>query len=140
MSLSQLRLFQFRNIQDETLCFNEKNICFVGPNGQGKTNILEAVYLLSYGSSFRANQDSLYIQHQCSEMAISGTHIHDDFIQKIDVRIQQKKKEIRIDDSIITDRKELVGIIPSIVFCHTDIEFAAGSPKDGAGFLIKQLV
>ncbi len=129
MSLSQLRLFQFRNIVDETLQFDKKNICFVGPNGQGKTNILEAVYLLSYGSSFRTNQDSICIQYQCSEMAISGIYKRDEIAQKIDIRIQQKKKEIRIDDSIISDRKELVGLIPSIVFCHTDIEFAVGSPE-----------
>ncbi len=130
MGFSQLRLYQFRNIADTTLQLSSRNVCFVGRNGQGKTNLLEAIYLLCYGSSFRTRQDSLLIRNGCKEMALSGTVTADDEDRELelDLRIQNSRKLITVDQEPVQDRKDIIHNVPCIVFCHDDIDFASGPP------------
>ncbi|GAB6091057.1 DNA replication/repair protein RecF [Spirochaeta dissipatitropha] len=128
MSFSRIRWYQFRNLIDAELGIDSPNVCFVGRNGQGKTNVLEAVYLLCYGSSFRTRQDSLLIQHGCQEMAVSASVQTRDDDLLLDVRIQNGKKLIQVDNSPVQDRKDLIQNIPCIVFSHDDLEFVNGAP------------
>ena len=53
MKFTSLRASDFRNLKIENVDCDSKSVILTGPNGQGKTNILEALYILSYGSSFR---------------------------------------------------------------------------------------
>ena len=55
MKCTSLRTSDFRNLEIESVKTDSKSIILTGPNGQGKTNILEALYILSYGSSFRTS-------------------------------------------------------------------------------------
>ncbi|MGI6437684.1 MAG: AAA family ATPase [Sphaerochaeta sp.] len=48
---------QFRNLKEEPLEVDASKVLLIGPNGQGKTNLLEALYTLCYGSSFRTSPD-----------------------------------------------------------------------------------
>lgn len=128
MGFSYLRFYQFRNIRDCRLEMGKKNVCFVGRNGQGKTNVLEAVYLLCYGSSFRTKQESLLIQHGSDEMSLSGHVNNSDNDLQLDVRIQNNKKSIFVDDCFVADRRDIVENVPCIVFCHDDIDFVNGTP------------
>ena len=52
MHLKKLSLFNFKNFESQTFDFQEKVNCFVGDNGVGKTNILDAIYYLSFGKSY----------------------------------------------------------------------------------------
>ncbi|AFG36113.1 DNA replication/repair protein RecF [Spirochaeta africana] len=128
MGFSNLRFYQFRNIANTTLRLDSRNVCFVGRNGQGKTNALEAIYLLCYGSSFRTRQDALLVHHGSSEMALVGTAEVDERTLELDLRIQNNRKQISVDGNPVQDRKEMVHNIPCIVFCHDDIEFVSGAP------------
>ncbi len=56
MRFTQLWTNQFRNLVSEKIPVDNRQVFLIGPNGQGKTNLLEAVYTLCYGSSFRTNQ------------------------------------------------------------------------------------
>ena len=69
MILSSLNILNYRNIREASLEFSPKLNCFVGLNGQGKTNVLDAIYLLSFAKSSFTNQDSLNITHG-EEMAM----------------------------------------------------------------------
>jgi len=69
MILESLNILNYRNIREASLEFAPKLNCFVGLNGQGKTNILDAIYLLSFAKSAFTNQDSLNILHG-EEMAM----------------------------------------------------------------------
>ena len=63
MILESLNILNYRNIREASLEFAPKLNCFVGLNGQGKTNVLDAIYLLSFAKSAFTSQDSLNITH-----------------------------------------------------------------------------
>ena len=128
MGFSHLRAYNYRNLLDLKLDLDAKNICLVGNNGQGKSNILEALYVLSYGSSFRTHLDSLLINQGQTEAALSAEFNQDGFPVKLDIRFVKSKKSILMDDNPVQDRKDLVSIVPCIIFSHDDFEFAAGAP------------
>ena len=69
MILQSLNILNYRNIREASLEFSPKLNCFVGLNGQGKTNVLDAIYLLSFTKSAYTSQDSLNITHG-EEMAM----------------------------------------------------------------------
>jgi DNA replication and repair protein RecF len=133
MFFSSLRTSSFRNLTDTEIFTGAKDVFLVGENGQGKTNFLEALYFCAYASSFRAVRDS--------ELA------HDSFIRDGDknfsaevkiaqsvnenilVKFEKGKKSVFINGKHTVDRKELLSIAPSIVYCHEDMEFVSGSPE-----------
>lgn len=132
MAFESLQFYNFRNLKDGVLKVHEKNIFLVGENGQGKSNFLEAVYLLSFGSSFRVHQDRLLVKKGGSgqqEYSLKGRFSQKSgFTGDILLRYTQQKKQIYRNDQLLAQRKELINTVPSIVFCHGDIEFVKGSP------------
>jgi len=131
MGFSWLRFYHFRNLEDKTVSTDAKQIFLVGKNGQGKTNFLEAVYFLCYGSSFRTRQDPNLIREKEKEMGVEGKYSTEDDILPHDLSIQYRsgKKSINLDEKEVRDRKELVKTVPCIVFSHEDIEFVNGAPE-----------
>ena len=150
MIFSSLRTTSFRNLSDEENFLGSKNVFFVGKNGQGKTNFLEALYFCSYASSFRTIHDSelardsklphnAFLQDGEKDFSAEGKLLYDKqssqtenaFLQneEILVKYEKNKKSIFINGKKAEDRKELLSIAPSIVFCHEDMEFVSGSPE-----------
>jgi DNA replication and repair protein RecF len=115
----------FRNLNDKKIDTRGKDIFLVGQNGQGKSNFLEAVYFCSYASSFRNSKDC--------EMIADGKgrcFVKSDFFDVFDkyllAGIVNGKKTISLDNKQI-NRRELLSIVSSIVFCHEDLDFVSGS-------------
>ncbi len=127
MRFCSLHTIGFRNIADAEIPVSSKNIFLVGENGQGKTNFLESVYFCSYGSSFRGVKDADLIQNEQRDCSVIAK-IEDSFNEKIIVKIENGKKTVQIDGKT-SDRRELLSITPSIVFCHEDMEFVSGTPE-----------
>jgi len=110
----------------------------MGENGQGKSNFLEAVYFCSYGSSFRGAQDRelpLNGAKECAVQAALDSRLGDNIL----IKIQNEKKTIAINGKNTNDRKELLSIIPCIVFCHEDMGFITGSPEQRRTFFDQNL-
>lgn len=74
MILTSLNILNYRNIREASLEFAPKLNCFVGLNGQGKTNVLDAIYLLSFAKSAFTSQDSLNITHGEEMAMVQGTY------------------------------------------------------------------
>lgn len=130
----------FRNIVNGTLDTLAKEIFFVGENGQGKTNILESLYMSAYGGSFRTRNDSELIRENADACSIrvmfrdSTERTH-----TISVVYKNGKKRIEKNAKQISDRKELVDTIPCVLFCHDDLDFAVGSPERKRFFIDQSL-
>ena len=77
MELTELHILNYKNIHEADLCFHSKLNCFVGLNGQGKTNVLDAIYLLSFTKSAFNSQDSLNITHGEDLCLVKGTYLPD---------------------------------------------------------------
>lgn len=135
MGFRRVAVYGYRNLQDAAVDTGAEEIFLVGENGQGKTNFLEAVYFLSFGSSFRAAADSLIPRDKGKEFSVRG--IFQDSEREIDIALKYQggKKDIRLDGKQIRDRKELVSNVPCIVFTHGDIDFVAGRPERRRWFI-----
>ena len=133
MIISSLCITAFRNLADAVIDTSSKTVFLVGENGQGKTNLLEALYFCVYASSFRGARDTELVQNGIKCFSVSITVVEDTFKKSICnevlVKFEKEQKSIVIDGKKIKDRKELLSIVPCIVFCHEDMEFVKGSPE-----------
>jgi DNA replication and repair protein RecF len=129
MGYTSVGLYHFRNLQDDRIAVDARDVFLIGDNGQGKTNFLESIYMLSYGGSFRAKSDELICRNGEGEMSLRAVLQTEDAQHDIRYKWQNRRKHIELDGSAISDRKELVHIMPCIVFAHDDIDFVAGPPE-----------
>lgn len=128
MGFSQIKTFSFRNLQDQTVDLEGLNILLTGENGQGKSNFLETVYILCFGSSFRTRSESLLIKHGSSETTLFGKYFSgDEYSNTVSFNYKGRKKRIKLNGKTVKDRKNLIQNIPSIVFTHEDLAFINGS-------------
>lgn len=128
----------FRNINNKTIDLLSKEVYFIGDNGQGKSNILECLYMSSYGSSFRTRNDEEIVLKGKSEYSIRSIfRDQKDRTNSISIVYRDGNKKIEKNAKQIIDRKELVDTIPCVLFSHDDLDFAIGSP-DRKRFFIDQ--
>ena len=134
MIITSLRTTAFRNLTDAVASTSVKNVFLVGQNGQGKTNFLEALYFCSYASSFRGSGDREIVRNGEKNFSAAITVSEkESFVKNVSsgvlVKIENGKKSVTIDGKRAEDRKDLLSVAPCIVFCHEDMDFAAGSPE-----------
>lgn len=135
MKFCSIGFHNFRNLSDSLIPTDARQVLLVGDNGQGKTNFLEAVYVLCYGSSFRALHTRDMIAHGKREFSLSAVVETDEGLhQQIGYYFGGGKREIRIDGKEIRDRRELMYNIPCIIYSHNDIEFIRGTPESRRRF------
>lgn len=132
--------YNFRNLKNDTIDISSREVYFVGENGQGKSNILESLYLAAYGNSFRTHNDAQIITKGQNQFSINSLFkCEDENVQKITVALENGKKRIDKNGKRIHDRKELINTIPCILFCHDDMKFATGEPEYKRFFIDQSL-
>ena len=140
MPFLSLSVYNFRNLQNESIDLRNKEVYFVGENGQGKSNLLEALYYAAYGSSFRTKSDTEIIRHGEHEYSVRAMYQEETGTKRmIHVYSKNGKKTIEKNGKKIQDRKELINTMPCVVFCHDDLQFAVGEPECRRFFLDQSL-
>ncbi len=129
MKFTSLNYSNFRNIFSGPFNTDSENILLYGSNGQGKTNILESVYILCYGSSFRTSLLKECVKNGEEGFNITGEYEDGDEKGKITVSYYGRSRKIILDGKEIKDRKTLIYQFPCIVFCHEDINYIKGEPE-----------
>jgi DNA replication and repair protein RecF len=129
-----VRLSSFRNLEDAELDCGAERVFLVGENGQGKTNFLEALYYLSYGSSFRGAVDADVPRRGEDSFLLEGKIRREEASPDLPPEVyslawRKGIKEIRREGKRLSDRKELVESNPAVVFCHEDFSFSNGEPE-----------
>jgi DNA replication and repair protein RecF len=129
--LSRLAVSDFRNIEAAELELGSTEIFFEGENGQGKTNMLEAVYFLCYASSFRICVETDLIRSGAERYLLEGNFENGNSGggECVSISIDKQKKTAKVDGKQIRDRRELMEMHPCVVFSHDDMEFSSGSPE-----------
>lgn len=128
MGFNRISLYNFRNIKNAEINVDSKNVVLIGNNGQGKTNFLESIYFLCFGSSFRVRKDKFLVKNNEDEMSVSGSYFKDNYENKIKIYLVKNGKKILFNDKQIKDRKEIINNIPCIIFSHDDINYVKGKP------------
>ena len=132
--------YNFLNLKNDRLDLSNKEIYFVGENGQGKSNILESLYYAAYGISFRTHTDSQIVTKGQKDFSINSMYQKDEgSAVKISVIFENGKKRIEKNGKKIQDRRELINTIPCILFCHDDMRFATGEPENRRFFIDQSL-
>lgn len=128
MILKTLRLHNFRNYSDETFSFGPKLNIIHGGNAQGKTNLLEAIYLLSTGKSFRTAHLNELIMQGKSYFQLEAEIVKDLVAQTIKIYFDETQKKAQHNSNNLPSFTTLLGIFPSVLHAPSDIELISGLP------------
>lgn len=140
MPFYSLSTVQFRNLADSTIDLLAPEVFFTGENGQGKSNLLEALYYSAYGASFRTHTDSEIVKRGFDSMSVRTLFKEGDGdTHTTRISIERGLKKIERDGKMVKDRKELVSAMPCVLYNHDDLDFVSGSPERRRFFLDQTL-
>ena len=134
MWIKKIKIKNFRNYEKEEINL-EKNInIFYGQNAQGKTNIIESIFLCSLGKSFRAKKDNEMIKLNEQNAMVEIEYEKSDRDGKIKIEIGNKKN-IYLNGIKIKKLSELLGNLNIVIFTPDDINILKGGPQNRRRFL-----
>ena len=116
MRLKSLSIINYKNIAEATLDFSGKINCFVGDNGMGKTNVLDAVYYLSFCKSHSNSIDSQNINHEAEFFLIQGDYIKNGTPEHIYCGLKRRqKKQFKRNKKEYEKLSDHIGLIPLVM-------------------------
>ena len=141
MILNRLSIINYKNIQEATLTFSPKMNCFIGPNGTGKTNLLDAVYYLSFCRSAYTSVDSQVIRHDQDFFVVEGDYTDDrgmlgedqDELRKLSIYCGMKrgtKKHFKCNKKEYKRLSQHIGLIPLIFVSPADTYLVDGGGEE----------
>ena len=134
MYIKKIKLQNFRNYDNLEIELNENFNIIYGNNAQGKTNIIESIYLSSIGKSFRTKKDNELIKLDQSKSTVEIEYIKEDRKGKIKTEIEEKKT-FYINDIKQKKISSIIGMIKTVLFNPNDINIIKGSPSQRRKFL-----
>lgn len=121
MILKSLSLVNYKNFESQSFNFNKKINCFVGNNGVGKTNILDAIYHLSFGKSYFNPIATQNIKHNEAFFVINGIYLKDENIEKVAISVKRgQKKVIKRNSKAYEKFSEHIGFLPLVIISPAD--------------------
>lgn len=139
MRVQQLEIFQYRNIEQLTLSCPEELHLFVGENAQGKTNILESLYVLSLAKSHRtrATQELIRFGQPFSRLKTRVTKGKQTF--RLEIQLSPKGKKAIRNGLEQPKLSQYIGTMPVVLFAPEDLAMVKGSPQVRRRFLDTEL-
>ena len=134
MIIESMELKNYRNYDTLHIQFSPKTNILYGNNAQGKTNIIESIFLSSMGKSFRAKKDKEMINLNFENAEVEIEYQKSDRDGKIKI-ILGNKKNVFLNGIKIKKLSELLGNINIVIFTPDDINILKGSPQDRRRFL-----
>ena len=128
MQISSLKLLNFRNYESLELKFSPKVNLIYGKNGMGKTNIVEAIYMLGLTKTFRSNNDDVVIKKGKNIAKIEGT-IKDTILNNYKIIISNAGKRIKIDNNKIAKVSDYITKVNIILFNPDDLKMIKDTPS-----------
>lgn len=141
MRLERVTLENFRSYKKQVFHFGETTV-IVAPNGAGKTNLLEAIFLLSTGISERAGETSEMINWESEIGSVSG--VVEDREERTEIAVVLSRgaymgkvvnKRRYLVDGVPRTRAKLAGLLPCVMFRPEDMRLVEGSPSRRRAFL-----
>lgn len=130
MYIKEIEYSNFRNLIDNKISFNEYVNIFVGKNGQGKTNLLESIYLISLTKSFKTNRLNNIIAFEKDYFNIKSNLIKNNYSYDLNFSYVNNKKNILINNNSINKFKDIIGLLNVILFVPEDMMLLKSSPSN----------
>lgn len=136
MHITRLHVLDFRNYVEAQLEFAPGPNVLIGSNGQGKTNLVEAVGYLGSLSSHRVASDVPLIRRGAERAVVRGVVVNDERELLIEVEITAgKANRARVNRSAVSRTRDVIGISRSVIFAPEDLELVRGDPGVRRKFL-----
>lgn len=135
MYLKRLKLRNFRNYADTEVAFSDAVNVIQGENGQGKTNLLEAIHLVSTGRSFRAHALSDLIAFGQSFFYVEAEFYKDGVTQSLKIYYDENTRKVQYNETLYATLNSLLGILPSVLLSPDDLSLVSGNPSERRRFL-----
>ena len=138
--IESIKLNNFRNYESLELSFDRGTNIFYGDNAQGKTNILEAIYLCGTSKSHKGSKDREIIRFDQEESHIRMMVGKDSMSYKIDMHLRKNKaKGVAINGLPIKKARELLGVVNLVFFSPEDLNIIKNGPGERRRFMDAEL-
>ncbi len=141
MYVRHLQLVSFRSWERVDLALQPGPTVFVGPNGEGKTNLVEAVGYLATMSSHRVSADGPLVRHGASQAVVRAALRREDRELLVEVEVNPgRANRVRVNRAALPRPRELLGLVKSVLFAPEDLALVRGDPAERRRFLDDLLV
>lgn len=128
MQILDLKLLNFRNYDKLELQFNPYKNIIIGKNGMGKTNIVEAIYVLALTKSFRGSKEDVIIKYNTDLARVEGT-IKDKYKDTYKVIVKSNEKKVKINNTNIDRISDYISRINIVLFTSEDLKLIKDTPN-----------
>lgn len=136
MRFRVIAVSNYRNIKFARLNVAADRVFFLGRNGQGKTNLLEATGYVTSLRAFRARENEVLIGGELPDAEILYEIEHEEFEEvEARVRIKKKGKEVYLDQEAVRRASDFVGRFPTVTLSSEDLSIVRGSPAGRRRFI-----
>ena len=140
MVINSIALNNYRNYLSEEISFSEGINILYGDNAQGKTNILEAIYMLATTKSHRTSKDKELINLDNNEGHIKAQINKRDINYRIDIHLRKNKsKGVAIDKIPVKKTSQLMGMVNVVLFSPEDLDIIKDGPSERRRFMDMEL-
>lgn len=130
MLINALNITNFKNIREAALTFSPKINCLTGNNGMGKSNLLDAIYVLSFAKSYTGLPDSALITDGEQLCMLRGDYLRRDTPETVTLSLGGgRRKTLRRGDKAYQRVSQHIGAFPLVLSSPTDMELAGGPPE-----------
>ena len=137
MILKKISVLNYKNIAQAELAFSPKMNCFIGHNGEGKTNLLDAVYFLSFCKSATHSVDSQNIRHGEDFFMLQGEYEHESGEpEEVYCGLKRKqKKRFKRNKKEYKRLSEHIGLVPVVLVSPADADLISGGSEERRSFM-----
>ena len=128
MKIEKIKLNNFRNYANLELDFNPTKNLIIGKNGEGKTNIVEAIYVLAFSKSFRGSHEDVIVKNGETLTRVEGV-VKDKRKTSYKVIINENNKIVKIDNTVIRKISDYVSNINIVLFTSEDLKLIKDTPN-----------
>ncbi len=140
MYIKSIYLENYRNYKNINIDFHRNVNVILGDNGQGKTNLLESIYLTSMGKSFKSIKDKELIKFGEEFFRVKALYNREEDDGKIDIYISEKGlKAIKIDDVNISRLSEMLDNVITVIFSPEDLQIVKSDPSNRRNFMDREI-
>lgn len=139
MILDEIRLLNFRNYESAEVTFSPGINVFIGDNAQGKTSLLEAIYILSLARSHRTNHDRELLRWESQEALVEG-RVSNRFGQlPLSVKLTKSGKLVKVNHLEQRRLSDYIGRLNVVLFAPEDLDLVKGAPQLRRKFIDMEL-
>ena len=132
MILEKISILNYKNIAEAQLQFSPKVNCLIGNNGMGKTNVLDAIYFLSFCKSCTSsNEHSAAINHDAQFLMLQGRYSRKGSTEEITLSVQRgKRKTVKRNGKDYKRLSEHMGLLPLVMISPLDWDLIRGGSEE----------